>query len=357
LRTLVISDIHLGSRLRHAVLTRPAALERLLVAIDDVDRLVLLGDTIELLEVRAEHAMKVAEPIIRTLGARLGPDREVLIVPGNHDRALVRDWVRARGAQLGTQNTIESSASAALERLTSWLAPARVSVQYPGAWLADGVWATHGHYLDLHLLPVSAWGISRVLPRDPAPRAALPIDYERSRRPSLGRTSRWLPLPLATLLDDGAEVVRAATMPRLLNPRIARLTSTVLGTQMQRASIPALTQVVRRLGVDAEWVVFGHVHRLGPLRGDDLEQWRGAEGGPRVVNSGSWMYEPILVHRAKPPHPYWPGGAVRLEPGRDPRPVGFLDDVPVEALRPARQDAARPEPRPARRRGSGRSRD
>ena len=61
------------------------------------------------------------------------------------------------------------------------------------------------------------------------------------------------------------------------------------------------------------WVVFGHVHRLGPLPGDDLAEWRGPGGRPRILNTGSWLYEPLLVHRARPPHPYWPGGAVLIE--------------------------------------------
>jgi hypothetical protein len=138
------------------------------------------------------------------------------------------------------------------------------------------------------------------------------------------------------LLDDVAELMRASTMPRLhrtlLKPRIAPLTARLLGTQMQRASIPALARVLGQIGIDADWVVFGHVHRVGPLRGDDLEQWRGPGGRPRFLNSGSWLYEPLLVHRARPPHPYWPGGAVQLEPGADPRAVGLLDELSVGDL-------------------------
>ena len=94
MRTLVVSDLHLGARLQHSVLTRPEPLSRLLDAVEQVQRLVLLGDTVELLEGRAQHAMGVAEPVLRALGRRLGPDREVLIVPGNHDGELVRGWIR-----------------------------------------------------------------------------------------------------------------------------------------------------------------------------------------------------------------------------------------------------------------------
>jgi len=330
-KSLIISDLHLGSRLGHSVLLHPRPLERLLVALDDIDRLVLLGDTIELLEGRPEQAIMIAEPIVRAIGARLGANREVLLIPGNHDAALVRAWVRARGYSLALENMIGNDTSPTLERLTSWLAPARVEVRYPGAWLSEGVWATHGHYLDYHLFPVSAYGILRGSLGRVARTAASPNDFEHARRPSLTRTSRWLPRPVMALLDDVAELIRASTMPRLhrtlLKPRIAPLTARLLGTQMQRASIPALARVLRQIGVDSDWVVFGHVHRLGPLRGDELEQWRGPGGRPRFLNSGSWLYEPALVHRARPPHPYWPGGAVLLEPGADPRAIGLLDEL------------------------------
>ena len=198
LRSLVISDLHLGGRLGHGVLMRPEPLRRLLLAIDGVDRLVLLGDTIELLEGRPQQAMTIAEPIVRAFGDRLGPEREALVIPGNHDRALIRGWIRVRGPSLTVDAVVPRDASPALERLVSWLAPARVTVRYPGTWLSDGVWAMHGHYLDRHLLPVSAYGVSRDLfRRSSRSRAVSPAEYEHARRPSLARTSRWMPQPMA----------------------------------------------------------------------------------------------------------------------------------------------------------------
>jgi hypothetical protein len=120
---------------------------------------------------------------------------------------------------------------------------------------------------------------------------------------------------------------------RLLIPRFAPLTARLLGVQMQRASVPALARVIHRMQVDAEWVVFGHVHRVGPLAGDDPIQWQGPGGRPRIVNTGSWVYEPLLVHRASGPHPYWPGGAVTLgDDGSQPRAVGLLDRLSVDVL-------------------------
>lgn len=322
------------------MLTQPEPLRRLLEALDGVERLVLLGDVVELLEGRAARAMHDAEPILRLIGSTLGPDREVVFVPGNHDRALIAGWIRRVGTGLAPASRLPLDATPELARFASWLGPARVRVRYPGVWLAPGVWATHGHYLDRHLLPESAFGVTRgLLGRVPRPGAA-PIDYELAGGPSLTRLQagviKALPRPLAALAEELADLIRASTMPlaphRLLRPGMARLTAGVLGAQMRLASLPALSHVVGRLGIDAEWVLFGHVHRLGPLPGDLETRWRGPLGRPRLLNTGSWVYEPLLVHNATAPHPYWPGGGVILEHGAAPRAVGLLDGVPASAM-------------------------
>lgn len=338
-RTLLISDLHLGGRLFHGVLAHREPLERLLAALDTIDRLVLLGDVIELLERRPQRAMELARPVLSALGRRMGPEREIVYVPGNHDLALIRPWVRARGAALGVADEVPCDATTGLASICRWLAPAQVRVGYPGVWLEHGVWATHGHYLDQHLLPVSTYGIARAslggMPRD----GAAPVDYERGRRRSIAPATRLMPRPGALLIDELAEVLRAATMPRLkrrlLRPRYARLISGLLRVQMNRASMPALARVVNRLGIDADWVVFGHVHRVGPLPGDDRSLWQGPGGRPRLVNTGAWLYEPLLVNRARPPHPHWPGGAVLLDDGPDggePRALSLLDDLGARQL-------------------------
>ena len=255
MRTLVVSDLHLGARLHRDVLRRPVALDALLGALDGVDRLVLLGDVVELLEGRPRQALQAAEPVLRALGARLGAGGEIVVVPGNHDAALVRPWLLANGVSQALDAPVPHDATPALAHVTAWLGPARVEVRSPGVWLGDGAWATHGHYLDRHLLPESAFGIARGLlgrlPRD----GATPADYERAGGPSLTHLeallTRWLPRPLAVLADDLAEVLRAATMPgvplRVLSHRHAPLTARLLGVQMRRASLPALARVVHRL--------------------------------------------------------------------------------------------------------------
>ncbi len=106
--------------------------------------------------------------------------------------------------------------------------------------------------------------------------------------------------------------------------------------EMQRAANPALAHVVERLGVEAEWVIYGHVHRNGPREGDEAALWSGPGGRPRLANTGCWLYEPLLLHRGGAPHPYWPGGAVVIDGEGDPVAVGLLDGLDIAALHAAR---------------------
>ena len=75
--------------------------------------------------------------------------------------------------------------------MTAWLGPADVRVRYPGMWLSERTWATHGHYLDRHLLPESGYGIARGLlgrlPRDGAAPPSTSAPAARRSRASRGR--------------------------------------------------------------------------------------------------------------------------------------------------------------------------
>src|SRR5438034_1188245 len=67
---------------------------------------------------------------------------------------------------------------AALEALRA----ARVSVRYPGVWLGGGVWATHGHYVDRHLVTAVPRTIARGRLAPLPDRRLRPEDYEYARR-------------------------------------------------------------------------------------------------------------------------------------------------------------------------------
>jgi hypothetical protein len=321
------------------------ALQALLKALEDVDRLVLLGDTVELLEGRPKPAMAATLPVMRAIGARLGRGREVVVVVGNHDHALVRPWLRTQRAprrRIGLAARVPASSSAGLKAIADALKPARVQVRYPGVWLGDGVWATHGHYLDRHLFPSTSTGL--LLGRVPEGRARAD-DYERTAGASAaamqGLVAATLPGLLGEPLDRAAGLARSASLTML--PFAARLfgagtlaplSAGALGFQFRRSGLPAMAEVAVRLNVKAEHVIFGHLHRAGPRQGDHLPDWMPRER-QRFTNSGCWVYEPLLLAGAHPPHPYWPGGAVLVEDGQAPVALGLLDEVDEAVLRKA----------------------
>lgn len=332
MRTLVISDLHLGSRIGRDVLRRPAVLDRLLAAVAEADRLVLLGDTVEMLEGRPRGALADAEPVLRAIGGAIGAGGQVVLLPGNHDHALVHPWLRQRaaaGRRLGRTHRVPLSSNPDLRRIASWLAPARLEVRYPWVDLGAGVWAHHGHYLDRHLV------------LRPDGRRSSPEQYERSLGATAtritGGAAAAMPPAVGAAVDRAVRfAARGAVMARPVVASLpgagilAPLSAGALGYQFRRSGLPAMAAVADQLAVPAAHVVFGHVHRAGPRERDDRDAW--AHGDRRLWNTGCWVYEPLLLAGATPPHPYWPGGALWIE-GEEIRSVGLLDDLDPALLR------------------------
>jgi hypothetical protein len=121
-------------------------------------------------------------------------------------------------------------------------------------------------------------------------------------------------------------------LDRHLPKRMAPLTSWLLDRQMQRHALPAMLSVVDALSVEAAYVIFGHVHRRGPRSRDDLARWSGPTGRPRLLNTGSWRYEPVIVRGLAGGAAYWPGGAVTIGDDGVPRSVGLLDGLSEKQL-------------------------
>lgn len=306
----MISDLHLGQTGGVSVLEHPAPLAALLEAVTEYDRLVLLGDILELQEAHPSHSRVVAEPILRAIAERMGSERQLILVAGNHDHGLVSAWARGRGAALEREDVVPVSASPLLAQVVSWLGATRVEIRYPGVWLGDGIWAAHGHYLNHFLRPMSSWGLharSRVGPQTPAEFESL---YKHSTKPPMLEgmpPERWL--------------------DRHVPPRLAPVTGRLLGHQMVRHAIPAFAKSTHALDIEAEWIIFGHVHRRGPREGDDLDRWRDAVTGARLVNTGSWRYEPVVLRGQTSSSGYWPGGAVTIGEDGVPRSIGLLDGL------------------------------
>jgi metallophosphoesterase superfamily enzyme len=131
MRTLIVSDLHLGSLSRSDLLRRPEIRAVLIEALADVDRLILLGDVLELRHGPLRDALAAARPFFEDLGRALA-GRELLLTAGNHDHALVEPWLarRAEASEpppLELEQLIEpGDASRAIERIAEWSAPARV---------------------------------------------------------------------------------------------------------------------------------------------------------------------------------------------------------------------------------------
>jgi len=384
--TLILSDLHLGSVAGVDVLRREELRAPLLEAAAAADRVVLLGDVLELRHGPVREAMAVARPFFEDLG-RVLAGRELVITAGNHDHALVEPWLAQRGldaepAPLGLEQMLEpAEASPALARLAEWAEPARTRIAYPGLWVREDVYATHGHYLDSHLtVPtlerLSVGAMSRLLGRPPSTFASV-ADYESAGAPvfawrdavareehtgdalnGLATVNAWRALRGGGDLGGqearpARRLSRARALRRLRGRAlvhgfpiaVAALNRAGLGplkaevstAELRRAGLRAMGEVAERLGVGDAHVVFGHTHRTGPLPGDDTLEWRG-RGGARLLNTGSWAYAAIFLTDDPRESPYWPGGCVLVEDSGPPRVLRLLQDRTRQQIRPPRSD-------------------
>jgi hypothetical protein len=325
MRTAVVSDLHLATRTRQDLLRDPTARGGLMTQIPGIDELVLLGDVIELRDRPLQAALTAAEPVLAEFGAA----RRVVLVPGNHDHQLAREAAALRGG-VGTPEvfvTVSKRAGGVLGRIRAALGTEMI-VAYPGVWLADGVWATHGHYLDVHSAAPTVECVAAALVglvRSRPPSAAItPADYEAVLAPTyrlyFGIAQRRR---LERLADAGKALVRAtertlgtrdAVGRRRCSPNLGGGRYGTVPGEVRRPGVLPLAAVLERLGVEAEHVLFGHTHRTGPLPADPAAMWR-TRTGIQLWNTGSWIYEPRLCEVAGPDGPYWPGTVTLVEDG------------------------------------------
>ena len=117
------------------------------------DRLMLLGDVLELRDRPLGEVLDGAAPALAALG-RGGRGTRGDRVPGNHDHHLIepgssgeRSRAPAAGARAasGRRRGWRSRRSPAAAAAPTCASPTR------DLWLRDDVYATHGHYLDRHL--------------------------------------------------------------------------------------------------------------------------------------------------------------------------------------------------------------
>ena len=153
-RTAVVSDLHLGVLAASDVAREGKPLEALAEAVAGADRLVLLGDIVELRERPLAEALETARPLLEAVGRAMA-GRPVVLVPGNHDHALAEPWLarlRLNGERLSNEAEWPvGPEDGPAGRMAAWMPDSEVTLAYPGLRLRPDVYATHGHYLDLHL--------------------------------------------------------------------------------------------------------------------------------------------------------------------------------------------------------------
>ena len=357
MRTLVISDVHLGTGSRVDLLRRPELRAVLIAALEGVQRLVVLGDLLELRVVPVRDAAPLAKELLEEAGAALGPGGEIVLLAGNHDHGLVAGWLEDRlgDTTLGLEHRIEPADAGPLaSSLAAAAQPARLTLAYPGLRLREDVYALHGHYLDLHTtVPtferLSAGVMKRWVTSIPD-HGAEPEHYEAA----LGPLYAWIhaavqrantgPVSLGAGLSSGAwrtlagegrrrhpvrsAVARtgfAAAVGVLNQLGLGPLRRELTGAALRQGSLVGLGEALRRLGVDAEYVIFGHTHRAGPFPTDDPAEWI-APTGSRLLNTGSWLYQRHFLTARPNASPYWPGTAVLVEAEGPPRLMRLLGE-------------------------------
>jgi predicted phosphodiesterase len=357
--TAIVSDLHLGTVSGEDLARRDEPLSRLLEVMADADRVVLLGDLLELRERPTAAVLADVAPVLRKLGdATAG--KPVVLVPGNHDHRLVGPAIeRARlagAADLPLTGEYPPAPGDLAARVAELMPRSELTIAYPGIWLRDDVYATHGHYLDAHLtVPrvecLIAAGVERYASRVGPAGPSTPDDYEailapiyalahsvaqnahakpKTRGSNLSRTV-WT---LATDGDGlGAKARRALIGRAAIPAAVAAINAAGLGpfkpdisgAELRRAGLVAIGEVVGRLGVEADHVIFGHTHRAGPLDGE-IAEWT-LPGGARLTNTGSWIREDVFVDRDGPSNPYWPGRVALLGDSGPPMLETVLDGL------------------------------
>jgi hypothetical protein len=316
--------------------------------------LVLLGDVLELRERPWRQALDAAMPALRALGEALPDAAAIVLTVGNHDHGLVAPALQRRSvaepppAPLGAEAEIRALGGEPLQHVCAALGAERVRVCYPGMWLRDDVYATHGHYLDRHTtvptLERLAIGAVVRMAGEPPGGPASAEDYEALLGPVYawldayagtgGRTGQGSSVAAWRALGQGnrargglrRRALRAAfpaIVSGLNRAGLGPVSDDVSIDTLRTSSLAAMGEVLLRLRVTAPFVIFGHTHRAGPLPGDEPGAWR-TPTGTRLLNCGCWVGERTLAGGDRR-SPHRPGFCVRLDDDRDPELINLLD--------------------------------
>ncbi|MEI7559921.1 MAG: metallophosphoesterase [Actinomycetes bacterium] len=344
MRTVVISDLHLGGRLGVDILRNEPNRELLKDFIKGTDRLVLLGDTLELRHGPAHEALAKALPVLADIASVLSKKTEVVLVGGNHDHAIISPWLDSRRRdgvppKLGVMETAPADSGWISSRIAEVMKPAKVILGYPCVRISEDVVAFHGNYLDRHIeVPTFerlAAGVMAKITGRPADEAVGPDDYEAVLAPMYAwtyevaqqvpggmgigahgvSTRAWKMLAGGSgnrpMRKRAAAVGFASAVGMLNTAKLGPLRADISPEALRRAGIDAAASAVAGLGLDANHILYGHTHRPGPLPEDSVAEWQ-IPGGQQLWNTGSWVFEPHFLAKAPMGSPYWPGRAIEV---------------------------------------------
>ncbi|MGI8806194.1 MAG: metallophosphoesterase [Thermoleophilaceae bacterium] len=364
MRTLVVSDLHLGSSSDRDVLRLSGPRAALLAAVERAERLILLGDVLELRGLSARDAVERSRAALGEIGAAAG-DAPVVLLPGNHDHRFAAEWIDGRrsrgGSELALEQVWRPGRSGLAAKVARALGASELTLAYPGVWLRPDVYATHGHYLDCHnavpaLEPLAAAVTARLAGGLPtgrlgadayeaalAPLYAFIHELSQRRPPPRAPEGPGASLRLWQRLNSGnggldltrlflGRLVIPGAVAGVNRAGLGRFSADLSPASLRRAALQAMGTVVARLGVEAEHVIFGHTHRAGPLATDDPADGWERDGGGRLWNSGSWVLEPELIGTIGVRSGHWPGACLVLEEDGPPRLERLLDTTASFAL-------------------------
>jgi Calcineurin-like phosphoesterase len=358
--TAIVSDLHLTVRSGADLARLEAAREPLLEELARADRVVILGDLLEMRERPLPEVLELARPFLEALG-EVTAGRRLVLVPGNHDHTLAEPWLARERLDpgplgLASEWPVARGDGAAAGRIAEWMPGTEVSLAYPGLWLREDVYATHGHYLDLHLtVPrlecIAASLLGRLTGRGRhcrspdeydavlAPMYAFQFSLAQAARPETLRRGGNISRTVWSRANGDARgngiarfLLGSVTIPgavaALNGLGLGPFRADLSGEELRRSGLEAMATVADSLGIRAGHVIFGHTHRAGPQAGDDPADWRAA-GGARLWNSGSWYHEPVFLGADPRDSPYWPGTVIRLGDEGPPELVNVLRDAPL----------------------------
>jgi hypothetical protein len=313
--------------------------------------------------------MDAAAPFFAEVGRVLGPGKELMLLAGNHDHGIAAGYIDARlqsepSGFLGLEQRFAAPDAGPLaQRLAEAAAPAELRFAYPGIWLRDDVYAIHGHYSDVHAtVPtferLAAGTMARYVARLPE-HGATADDYEAVLSPLYAWLHALTQRADHTVVSAGSNS-SASTYEKLTakgrhkRPRtlalgvgyraavfalnragLGPLEASLSPSALRSGYLSGIRAVIERLDIRARHVIWGHSHRSGPWPGDDRAEWTAATGA-RILNTGSWVYQPHFLSPRPNGSPYWPGTAVLVDDDGPPRLVRLLGERGHDVLRPRR---------------------